>query len=128
MANSVEVRVPFLAPDFVKWVNELPFNVKYSSNQTKKILRDVMDKRLPNRIISKSKQGSPSFISNFLKSKQGYSIILKMVSRKNGFCQSFLNGKKAVDMVNDHYMISNNHGTIMWMFLSLEVWHDVHMK
>jgi asparagine synthase (glutamine-hydrolysing) len=125
MANGVEVRVPFLAPEFVEYVNELPFHAKYNTNQTKKILRDVMNKRLPKRILSKEKQGSPSFVSNFLESKHGYSEILKMVSRKNGFCQSFLNGKKAIDMVHHHYLISRNHSTIMWMFLSLEVWQDV---
>jgi asparagine synthase (glutamine-hydrolysing) len=124
MANGVEVRVPFLSPEFVKWVNELPLSVKYDSYQTKKILRDVMNKRLPKRILSKNKQGSPSFISSFLESKHGYSTILKMVSRENGFSQSFLNGKKAVDLVHDHYLSSGNHGVIMWMFLSLEVWHN----
>ena len=124
MANGVEVRVPFLSPEFVKWVNELPLSVKYDSYQTKKILRDVMNKRLPKRILSKNKQGSPSFISSFLESKHGYSTIFKMASRENGFSQSFLNGKKAVDLVHDHYLSSGNHGVIMWMFLSLEVWHN----
>jgi asparagine synthase (glutamine-hydrolysing) len=128
MANSVEIRIPFLAPKFVKWVNEMPFDAKYNQKTTKKILRDVMSKRLPKRILSKSKQGSPSFISSFLESKSGYSMILRLVSRKDGFCQSFLNGKKAVSMVHEHYTHSKNHGVIMWKFLSLEIWHNVHMK
>ena len=128
MAIGVEVRVPFLAPELVKWVNELPFEFKYSINQTKKILRDTMRNKLPNRIIAKNKQGSPSIISHLLNSAEGYSNIKKMISRKDGFCQSFLNGDKANTIVNNHFNTINKNSTILWRFMALEIWHDIFIK
>src|SRR5581483_8489082 len=49
MASSIEIRVPFLAPWLVKWVNALPLDALYDrgTGVTKLPLRAAMRDRLP---------------------------------------------------------------------------------
>jgi len=57
MANSLEVRVPFLNHHLVDYVMSLPENFKIDKNNRKKILKDTFSYLLPNEIINRSKHG-----------------------------------------------------------------------
>ncbi len=57
MANSVEVRCPFLDHRLVEYCASLPLSAKMSSFQQKNILKKTMRKCLPNKILSRSKRG-----------------------------------------------------------------------
>jgi len=50
MAHSVEVRLPFLFADLVKFVFSLPSHLKINQGFTKYILRKTLEKRLPEEI------------------------------------------------------------------------------
>ena len=125
MANGVEVRSPFIRPDFVNWCNCLPHEYKFSSGKNKKILRDIMKGNLHEKILNGMKMGSPSFIENWLENKDSYPFILRIVSNKDGFIQSYLNGNKAIQIIHDHYQGSQSFSYIIWLFLVLETWHNV---
>ena len=53
MAFSIECRFPFLDHNFVEYVYNLPDSEKMSNGITKKILRDAMKNKLPNKIINR---------------------------------------------------------------------------
>lgn len=57
MANSLEVRVPFLDHDLVNFVFSLPDAYKIDSRQRKKILRDAFREDLPEQLYNRNKQG-----------------------------------------------------------------------
>lgn len=57
MANSLEVRTPFLDHDLVNFVFSLPVNYKIDKNSRKKILKDTFRGILPGEIISRPKHG-----------------------------------------------------------------------
>jgi asparagine synthase (glutamine-hydrolysing) len=57
MANSLEVRVPFLDHDLVNWVFTLPEQYKIDRNGRKKILRDAFSDLLPPELYHRNKQG-----------------------------------------------------------------------
>lgn len=57
MANSLEVRVPFLDHKIVDFAFSLPAEYKIDRNSRKKILKDAFRKELPEEILSRSKQG-----------------------------------------------------------------------
>lgn len=57
MANSLEVRTPFLDHDVVDFVFSLPGNYKISPGQKKKILQDSFRKMLPAELYNRPKHG-----------------------------------------------------------------------
>lgn len=57
MANSLEVRVPFLDHDLVDYVISLPDAYKIDKNHRKKILRETFRDELPPELFQRDKQG-----------------------------------------------------------------------
>ncbi|MEE4176841.1 MAG: asparagine synthase (glutamine-hydrolyzing) [Bacteroides sp.] len=57
MANSLEVRVPFLDHEFVDFVFSLPEAYKIDRNARKKILREAFRDELPPELFNRNKQG-----------------------------------------------------------------------
>jgi len=63
MANSIELRVPFLDRSLIEWAQTLPLRWKVGDRKngyaTKSVLRSYAAKRLPREIIDRPKQGFP---------------------------------------------------------------------
>jgi len=57
MANSLEVRVPFLDHKIVEFSLTLPAEFKINNTDTKRILRDAFRSELPSEILERSKKG-----------------------------------------------------------------------
>ena len=67
MANSLEVRSPFLDKKLVELAFSIPGTLKVGNFQGKKILRDSFSKRLPKWSMNLPKKGFEVPISNWLK-------------------------------------------------------------
>ncbi len=59
MANSLELRVPFLDHKVVEFVYSLPAGLKIRGLRAKYLLKKAMEGRLPRRIIHRTKKGFP---------------------------------------------------------------------
>ena len=57
MANSLEVRVPFLDKDLVSFARSLPSTYKVSHNQRKRVLQDAFEHILPKELHHRAKKG-----------------------------------------------------------------------
>ncbi len=57
MANSVEVRCPFLDYRFIEFSQKIPTEWKVNNSETKILMREVIRGLLPEKIISRGKQG-----------------------------------------------------------------------
>jgi asparagine synthase (glutamine-hydrolysing) len=57
MANSLEVRTPFLDHTVVDFVSNLPASYKINSTTKKKILKDTFSHLLPQELIDRPKHG-----------------------------------------------------------------------
>jgi asparagine synthase (glutamine-hydrolysing) len=75
MATSLELRVPFLDHALVEWAAELPHVWKVGSSSTgrvsKRILREFARKRLPETILTRTKQGFPVPAYHWLNGETG---------------------------------------------------------
>ena len=59
MANSLELRTPFLDYRLVEWAARAPIDVKIGNGQTKHVLRRFAEPLLPAEILTRPKQGFP---------------------------------------------------------------------
>jgi asparagine synthase (glutamine-hydrolysing) len=57
MANSLEIRVPFLDKELVNYINKIEPNIKYDKNINKIILADAVKSLLPHEIFNRPKMG-----------------------------------------------------------------------
>ena len=57
MANSLEIRTPFLDHELVNYVFSLPSNYKIDKHNRKKILKDAFSKELPKEVFNRNKHG-----------------------------------------------------------------------
>ena len=57
MANSLEVRSPYLDPNLVKFVWSMPDDYIYRNKVDKAILRDILSERFSKKIYARNKQG-----------------------------------------------------------------------
>lgn len=74
MANSLELRTPFLDYRLVEWAGHLPVHLKAGPDaagnyRTKEILRRYAEPRLPREIVERPKQGFPVPVYGWLSGK-----------------------------------------------------------
>lgn len=66
MANSLELRSPFLSYELFKYMSDLDPQQKYKAFNKKKILKDIAKRYLPEKIINQKKRGFNAPISDWI--------------------------------------------------------------
>jgi asparagine synthase (glutamine-hydrolysing) len=66
MANSLELRVPFLDHKVLEFAAALPPEFKVSGRQTKRVLKRAFEQRVPAEILTRKKAGFPVPFSTWL--------------------------------------------------------------
>ena len=82
MANSLEIRSPFLDKKLVEYAFSLPGNVKIGNFTGKKILKEAFKKRLPKWSMNSPKKGFEIPIADWLKNNLK-SLVEDSCSKKN---------------------------------------------
>lgn len=67
MANSLEIRSPFLDTNLFGFASSLPINQKIRLNQKKYILKKALEKRLPKNIIYRKKKGFSTPLKHYFR-------------------------------------------------------------
>jgi asparagine synthase (glutamine-hydrolysing) len=119
MANSIELRAPFLDIDFASFCASLPINLKVNSSNDKLILRQAFEDLWPDNIKKRSKQGFGSPVKKWLKINSVKKIKdehLNDSSKKIFNLISFNESRK--------FVRKNNYRT--WILLVLSIWMEKH--
>ena len=72
MQSGVEARVPFLDHRIVEFVLSLPENIIFDLNRTKPLLKDLSTRHIPEKVLSRKKQGFRAPISNWIQKDPDY--------------------------------------------------------
>jgi len=121
MANSLEVRCPFLDHKFVEFAATIPSRLKLDATGGKKILKSAVKELVPAEILNKPKTGFGLPLTKWF--RDDLSSILKETlldekfARRGLFEQSML--KK---MVSEHIEGRRDWSNRLWAFLFLELW------
>jgi len=87
MANSLEIRVPFLDRELIDYVTRIEPNLKYNKNINKVILADSVKGMLPSEIFTRPKMGftlpfEDWFTNNINKFNLSDKVIAKFISKE----------------------------------------------
>ncbi len=125
MANSLEVRSPFLDYRLVEFVFSLPSSFKIDSQSRKKILKDTFRDDLPTEIFSRGKKGFEvplyKWFNNELKSYLQENVFNKQLVES----QNILNWE-AVNQIQQQLFSSNPKDSVYntWALLSFQRWYN----
>ena len=72
MQSGVEARVPFLDHRIVEFVLSLPENIIFDINRTKPLLKKLSKRHIPEKVLSRRKQGFRAPISNWIQKDPDY--------------------------------------------------------
>ena len=121
MANSLEVRSPFLDVDLAEFCISLPYQMKISPKVQKIILRKAFSKYWPEKINNRNKMGFGAPVHEWLKNDALKSLKNEYLGNTNRIIFSHLDGKKI-----KLYKSQSNYKT--WILLNLSLWLEHHYR
>lgn len=125
MANSLEIRVPFLDSELVDFTCQLPWNMKVRGGVGKYILRKAMTKELPKRVFEKKKQGFG--MSSYYWFKDELKEQGKNLSDSKAINTYFNKPYISRLIKNIPNAKHRNHQLIMTL-LAFDIWHKIYIE
>lgn len=116
MANSLEVRTPFLDKDFAEFCIQLPENLKINTENDKIILREAMGKYWTETIRNRQKQGFGSSVEDWFEEKILIDLADDLLQNKSSPIFDFINFKETQKFLNK--------GKQHWNLLQLAIWAE----
>lgn len=126
MANSLELRVPFLDREVFKVASTLPTNLKTPKENTKYALRQAAMKRLPIDTAQKEKLGFPVPTRVWLRDKKYYGIVKDAFLSETA--QTFFNCDELIKLLDDHYSGKWDNSRKIWTIYIFTVWYNIYFK
>lgn len=123
MANSLEVRVPFLDKKVIEFSASLPTKLKlkgFGTTKTKYLLRKYLQGRLPADIHKKKKQGFNLPVDSWFRGELksfAYDVLLD-----SGVNSSGIFNTKGLELFLNQHQDGENHGEAIWALIAFELW------
>ena len=122
MANSIEMRVPFLDINLVQFVESLPFSLKIKGMQSKYIHKYAAQKWLPKEIILRKKKGFETPLDEWLQSNLAETA-KTWFNSKDSICSNYFNLDYINNMIDLHQSHKVNFQRHIFILLSFEMWY-----
>ncbi|MDB9314654.1 asparagine synthase (glutamine-hydrolyzing) [Spirulina sp. CS-785/01] len=123
MANSLEVRVPFLNHTLVEYVAQMPHSLKLRGFTTKYILRRTMQDYLPTPILNRKKKGFNMPVAKWL-TKELRPLVEEMLSPSRLQREGFFNADYVQQLLQEHMSGKADHRKLIWTLLVFELWYE----
>ncbi len=122
MANSLELRVPFLDKKVMEFAQTIPLKCRVNTVTTKLALRKAAEKTLPKRTATKDKLGFPVPIRVWLKEDGYYNTVKEAFTSENA--EKFFNTDKLVALLDTHKNGKADVSRKIWTVYTFLVWYE----
>ncbi|MFW0792840.1 asparagine synthase (glutamine-hydrolyzing) [Gordonia sp. CPCC 205515] len=126
MANSLELRVPFLDPEVFKIAETLPYDEKIAHNTTKYALRKALEQIVPAHVLHRKKLGFPVPIRHWLAGPEMYDWAHDTIEKSQ--TDHILNKAAILVMLNEHRDGVVDNSRRLWTLLMFMVWHGIFVE
>jgi asparagine synthase (glutamine-hydrolysing) len=120
MANSLELRSPFLDVNVVEWAVSLPRRHKIKGLETKHILKDVARSLVPAELIDRPKMGFGIPRAEWLRTGMK-EMISDTLTDTTAIQRGWFNPIEVRKLINGH-MAGVDKDNLLWPMLMLELW------
>ena len=121
MANSLELRVPFLDKKVMELAETIPLNCRVSTKTTKLALRKAAEKTLPKLTAEKDKLGFPVPIRVWLKEDKYYNTVKEEFTGE--IADKFFNTEKLVALLDNHRAGKADNSRKIWTVYTFIIWY-----
>lgn len=121
MANSLELRVPFLDKEVFKLSRTIPVEHLIHGNVTKYAFRESAKKIIPEEWSKRKKLGFLVPFKEWLKEEKYYNKVLKLFSEK--WVSEFFKQEKILELLNQHYQGKKNNGRKIYTIYVFLIWY-----
>ncbi|RLB07884.1 MAG: asparagine synthase (glutamine-hydrolyzing) [Deltaproteobacteria bacterium] len=123
MANSLEVRVPFLDHNFVDFVTGIPEALKMKGLTTKYILKKTMKDRLPREIVFRKKKGFGIPVAKWINGELK-DLFLDVFSEERIRKQGIFNPAAVRALLEEHLAKRVDNRKKLWNLFIFQLWWD----
>jgi asparagine synthase (glutamine-hydrolysing) len=127
MANSLEVRVPFLDYRLVEFVESLPPSLKLKGMTGKYLLKKALTKWLPSKTIYRKKKGFAHPIADWLRTSMRPLVEDCLLSNNSSLSRYFDQGYMR-QLYTKHREGKEPYMRHIYLLVSLELWHRTYMN
>ena len=122
MANSLELRVPFLDRKVFELACRIPTSCKVNAAQTKIAMRGAAEKTIPPKTADKKKLGFPVPVRAWLREEK-YAAILREAFASDA-AEKFFNTAALNKMLDQHLSGKRDNWRQLWCVFIFLVWYD----
>jgi len=121
MAESVEMRVPFLDRDLVEYVEALPSPFKIKMGRRKAIEKAAVASLLPSRIVHRKERGFATPVDRWLRSDMR-AFAREALLSSDAFSRHAFSAKAVAKLLDRHQTGEFDHTRQIFCLLSIELW------
>lgn len=121
MANSIELRVPFMDKKVWDYTSKIPTKYLIKDGKTKYIFRDVAIEKLPPDWAKRRKLGFPVPFSKWIREEKFYNMVHEMFNES--FTDKFFNKEKINQLLEEHYNNKKNNGRKIYNIYIFLIWY-----
>ncbi len=124
MANSLELRVPFLDKEVFKVASTLPSDLRCNKHNTKYAMRKAALRHMPQQTAEKEKLGFPVPTRVWLRDDYFYNVVRQKFLGETA--QKFFNSDILVRWLDEHYTGKHDNSRKVWTVYVFLVWYDIY--
>lgn len=124
MANSLELRVPFLDKEVFKVASSLPTKLRCNKHNTKYAMRKAAVRHMPEATAEKEKLGFPVPTRVWLRDEKYYNVVKTKFKGKTA--EKFFNTDVLVSWLDSHFSGKEDNSRRVWAIYVFLVWYDIY--
>ena len=124
MANSLELRVPFLDKEVYEVASKLPTPLRVNKFNTKYAMRKAAARRLPEEVAEKPKLGFPVPTRVWLRDEHYYNVVKAMFTSPTA--QKFFNTDILLEYLDEHFEEKEDNSRRIWTIYVFLVWYQIY--
>lgn len=126
MANSLELRVPFLDKKVMELAQTLPLDCRVNTKTTKLALRHAAEKALPAVTAQKDKLGFPVPIREWLREEKYYNIVKTAFTSETA--EKYFDTARLVKLLDTHKLGKADLSRKIYTVYTFLVWYGEYFK
>lgn len=125
MANSLELRVPFLDRKVFEVASKIPTELKLANKTTKYILRKAAEGIVPEHILQRKKLGFPVPIRLWLKDEI-YNWTVDLIKTSN--VDHLIHTDVVLALLEEHCANRKDNSRKLWTIIIFTLWHQIYVE